>query len=92
MYLHDDFIKLIKSRFAYAHPGNVNQLLESFNKLAGAGVEIYLVTDWLNNREVIELYYMNKKQMIYLNDITYSDKTCVDMCKMLSTVGDKEWM
>ncbi len=37
MYLHNDFIKLIKEQYHHAHSGNVCQLLEALNKLARYG-------------------------------------------------------
>lgn len=88
MYLHEDFIACIKGRFAYAHPGNVCQLLESFNKLAGAGAEVFMSTDWSQLREVIEVKYKGKREYIYITDITYSDFLCVELTKQLSTVRD----
>lgn len=85
MYLHDDFIKLIKSRFAYAHPGNVNQLLESFNKLARDGVSFSLETDYVANCEQLRCCYERHTSLVQL-PMLYTDVECVLMCRKLVQV------
>lgn len=85
MYLHNDFIDSIKSRFEYAHPGNVNQLLESLNKLAGDGVSFCIEADYISNCEQLRCSYERHVSLIQL-PLVYRDIDCIHMCRKLQQV------
>lgn len=88
MYLHDDFIKMIKSRFAYAHKGNVNQLLESFDKLARDDVHFWIECNHVDNCEQLTCWY-GDKNMVHKLPFVWTDNSCFKLIKFLSTVRDK---
>lgn len=83
MYLHNEFINVLKSHYRSAHPGNICQLLEALNKLAKLG-RVFIEPSFHNNA----LYCSFK-----LNDTSYQalmykrgDAGCMELCEWAGSI------
>lgn len=82
--LHNDFIQHIRASHAWAHPGNVNQLLEALDKLA----QLPDVLDVVLERDVRDYQLKLKAKLVsglLSADVweknTDADVRCMEMCR-----------
>ncbi|QHJ80753.1 MAG: hypothetical protein [Bacteriophage sp.] len=79
MYLPQEFISHVRWRFRHAHKGNVTQLLEALNKLAGIG-ELKIEVDHAENQTVC--YYLESGTLAKTPvSCAADDVACMNLCK-----------
>lgn len=83
---NDEFIEYVRYKFRFAHPGNVNQLLEAISTLCALSndADVQFVDGWRSPEIIVHIGKFYAKREIAVRSVE-PDVVCMEAC---SVVGE----